>query len=412
MPMFYSHSTGYVDDVSPMKGGGILKGARTQILVSDAGVRDIDQWETAMLRSSYPDADANPKEAAEADKREARLAAGLKKFALMASAKQGKTTKLWNAAANDEITTSSIGHMHPSEPAEIARLSPEAKIAAHKAHVTNAKHMSFHPMSWLHHQRAPAVASHSSTPAKMAAAAQGGSRFQSLWNAGANDDVEGVFAKDDSTGFHPLKWLANQHDRTEMNTLGKLSEKEVGVQVGSVPSPGRVFSERANHGRNFEGSYVEDNSIGIKVDEMKGGDTMLMQLPVRQHLEQVDVTNQTAMEAELDRLIDMSTGAYNSLPPAANPVVRGIATDVRDPPVSPIPSSCASNPSRDPLRLHKLCSQSMNASHMLVSCAKHLICRTRAPAADECVCVCVCVRARAYLFACSLTGHPDDHRLP
>lgn len=335
MPRFYSRSTGYVDDVSPMKGGGFLKGQATQTLLSDSSVQNIDKWETAMLRSSYPDADANPEEAAEAQKREARLTAGLKKFALVASAQQGKTMKLWNAAANDEITTENIGHLHPSEMPELAKLSPEAKIAAHHAHVTNAKHMVFHPMKWMNQQKAPAVAGRSkgARKGKMAAAVKG-ARMQSLWNAAANDDTQGVFGgNDDTTGFHPLKWLANQRDRTEMAALKGASSSGKGSSEGlstlsaadESDHSGRVFSERANHGRNYEGSYDNDNSIGIKVDALMGRETMLADLSSLDSYEAS--TNTSQFVAELDRLINMATEAYGSLPTAANPVVRGIATE-------------------------------------------------------------------------------------
>jgi len=62
-----------------------------------------------------------------------------------------------------------------------------------------------------------------------------------------------------------VQWLANQRDSDEMR------------QGQALPAPGknRVFREDMDHQRNYEGSYVQDNSIGVRVDDLKAPTQML-----------------------------------------------------------------------------------------------------------------------------------------
>ncbi len=221
MPRFYVHATGWVDDVGPNAKSGALASHGTTSLLSKDSIKDIDKWETAMLRSSYPDSDANPKQAALASSREARLARGLKKMAQLA-----KTQKLWNAAANDEITVNNVGHVHPSEMTELQRMSPEYHAARTHAHVTSATEMSYHPLRWIQQQRAPAITprkpAHTSKLAQASTVAKKSARLQQLWNAGADDTVGGDPNIDRDGGrpmeYHPLKWIAEQRDSAELGS--------------------------------------------------------------------------------------------------------------------------------------------------------------------------------------------------
>jgi hypothetical protein len=78
-----------------------------------------------------------------------------------------------------------------------------------------------------------------------------------LWNAGANDSAD----------FQPRQWLVNQRDDAEMR------------ETVPLPLPGdtRMFREDADHQRNFGGSYVNDNSIGLQVDNLKARTQQLYQ---------------------------------------------------------------------------------------------------------------------------------------
>ena len=68
-------------------------------------------------------------------------------------------------------------------------------------------------------------------------------------------------------------WNAAGEDsiRLRSQALGDLDDAEV-RETAQLPVPGvhRVFREDADHQRNYEGSYVSDNSIGLQVDALAG----------------------------------------------------------------------------------------------------------------------------------------------
>jgi hypothetical protein len=330
MPRFYVHATGWVNDIGAGTKQGALASHGTTSLMSKQSIKDIEKWETAMLRTSYPDADANPKEAALAASHEARLARGLKKMAQLA-----QTQKLWNAAGNDEITASNIGHAHPSEMSELQRMSPEDHLASTHAHVTSATQMSYHPLKWMQQQRAPAVKSRTARTSKLAQASntvsKKAARFQQLWNAGADDEVGGNPNLDShgnpEVAYHPMKWISEQRDPSEL-----------GSSYAPREHNGRVFQEHRNHVRNYEGSYVNDNSIGIKVDALKGRQTMLAELPAAKTTtldatpapaEGPAATEETHDENEeiikmLDELRNQAMGAYDSMPDGTPEIMKAM----------------------------------------------------------------------------------------
>lgn len=208
--------------------------APTTTLLSNSNVRSIEKWETAMLKGSFPDSDANPRAALKDEARyvcvfflfvfattirkrvhlcshaqgmracrTAKLAAGLKKMAQLA-----KTQKLWNAAQNDEITVSNIGHLHPSDIDRNQRRSPEWHAAATHAHITSRKDMSYHPMKWLQEQNEPSAVN---KPNKRTAKLSG--VFTKLWNAAADDTIGGNPSIDTDPAqieYHPRAWLVAQ----------------------------------------------------------------------------------------------------------------------------------------------------------------------------------------------------------
>jgi hypothetical protein len=314
MPRFYVHANGWVNDIGPGTKSGALASHGTTSLMSKQSIKDIEKWETAMLRTSYPDSDANPKQAALAASHEARLARGLKKMAQLAN-----TQKLWNAGDNDEITSSNIGHVHPSEMSELQRMGPDYHEAATHAHVTTATQMSYHPLKWMQQQRAPAVKSRTARTSKLSqttkTVAHKAARLQQLWNAGDNDEIGGNPHIDEhgnpKLSYHPMKWIAEQRDPSEM-----------GSSYAPRDHDGRVFQEHRNHVRNYEGSYVNDNSIGIKVDALKGRQTMLAELPAAKKTKlEEEASDAPATEDEneeiikmLDELRNQAMGAYDSMP--------------------------------------------------------------------------------------------------
>ncbi len=236
MPRFFAHSTGYVQDyVSSRDGFGLpahkaapvqLQAQRTQKLLQLPGngnkmsaaakaqaLAQVKAWETNELRKSF----ADPKESQEAVK---------KAEAETWSAKKARTQQLFNAAVNDEITVSNIGHMHPSEMMELRRMSPEFKAIEKTHHVTSATDMNYQPLRWMHEQGEPSAvktrkAGLKATPARM----------QQLWNAGADDEVGGGHngmsdsmsswgSDGDDQKFSPRQWLSSQRDDAEMKMTG------------------------------------------------------------------------------------------------------------------------------------------------------------------------------------------------
>ena len=269
MPKFFAHSTGYVQDyVSQRDGFGLparkaapsqLQAAHTQKLLQlpAEGMSEsakakayaaVNAWETKELRKSFADPPLSQ--------------AAVKKAEASTWAKKARTQQLFNAAHNDEITWSNIGHMHPSEMTELRRMSPEYKAIEKKHHVTAATDMDYQPLRWLHQQGEPNAAQKRKAALKVKPA-----RLQELWNAGADDEVggSGLGSEDQDKAFLPRQWLASQHDDAEMR------------ETAPLPMPGfkRVFREDADHERNYEGSYVSDNSIGLQVDNLKAPEQML-----------------------------------------------------------------------------------------------------------------------------------------
>jgi len=269
MPKFFAHSTGYVQDyVSQRDGFGLperkaapsqLQAAHTQKLLQlpVEGMSEsakakayaaVNAWETKELRKSFADPPLSQ--------------AAVKKAEASTWAKKARTQQLFNAAHNDEITSSNIGHMHPSEMNELRRMSPEYKAIEKKHHVTTATDMDYQPLRWMHEQGEPNAAQKRKAALKVKPA-----RLQELWNAAADDEVGGAsFGSDkQDKAFLPRQWLASQHDDAEMR------------ETAPLPMPGvkRVFREDADHDRNFEGSYVSDNSIGLQVDNLKAPEQML-----------------------------------------------------------------------------------------------------------------------------------------
>jgi hypothetical protein len=258
-PKFFAHSTGYVQDYSSARDSFGLperKAVATQLLqlpamgpmsaAAKAKALDmVDAWETKELRKTF----ADPERSQEAVK--AAEAATWAKHATTVKTK-ARTQKLFNAAANDEITAKSIGHMHPSEMEELRKLAPEYKELEKGHHVTTATKMHFEPLRWMHEQGEPGAVKTRKAVLKSPA------RFTQLWNAAADDE-------DGDAIFNPRQWLASQHDDSEMREMAPL------------PAPGRkrMFREDADHERNFEGSYVADNHIGLQVDSMKAPTQML-----------------------------------------------------------------------------------------------------------------------------------------
>lgn len=268
---FFAHSTGWVSDIAGNKDRFGLPERKSQpaalaqtqqttklfmptaptagmsLKEKERALKQVKEWETKALRSTLPDPDA-----AAAKKAAARVWDDAKKGTLGTKA---RTQQLWNAAENDEITLSNVGHMHPSEMTELQRMSPEFHEIERHAHITTATDMTYHPMRWLHHQGEPgAIAPRSKS---LGAKLQSPARFQQLWNAAANDDIhsgeEGSSYSEGGPGYHPGQWLEAQRDSTEIG--------------GPIPMEGqkRLFRSDADHSRNFGGSYVNDNSIGIKV---------------------------------------------------------------------------------------------------------------------------------------------------
>ena len=191
-----------------------------------------------------------------------RCQAAVKKAEASTWAKKARTQKLFNAAHNDEITWSNIGHMHPSEMNELRKMSPEFKAIEKKHHITSATDMDYQPLRWMHEQGEPNAVKPHKAALKVKPA-----RMQELWNAAADDEVggSGFNNGDNSKGFSARQWLASQQDDAEMR------------ETAPLPMPGfkRMFREDADHDRNYEGSYVSDNSIGLQVDNLKAPTQML-----------------------------------------------------------------------------------------------------------------------------------------
>jgi len=161
--------------------------------------------------------------------------------------------------------------MHPSEMTELRKMSPEYKAIEKHHQVTSATNMNYQPLKWMHEQAEPGAVRTRKSGLKVAPA-----RMQQLWNAGADDEVGGSeFNGDDdsSKGFSPRHWLASQHDDAEMRETAPLP----------MPGKARVFREDADHDRNYEGSYVSDNSIGLEVDTMKAPVQMLALTDANNH---------------------------------------------------------------------------------------------------------------------------------
>eukprot|EP00961_Rhodomonas_salina_P179549 2423001-Rhodomonas_salina.1 len=219
MPRFHAHATGWVQDFAaprdrfglPVNGPHqamqqtqgtteLLETSGMSVAQKASALKQVKDWETKMLRSSFPDPNAAAAKAAGDN--------------VWKDAKQGKlavakapTQELWNAAGNDEITLNNIGHLHPSEMEELRRMSPEyKKMRTSGAHITTATDMHFEPLRWLHEEGEPgAVASRNANAhAKLLSAA----RFEQLWNAGANDDIHAGESfspySSDRTGYHPV----------------------------------------------------------------------------------------------------------------------------------------------------------------------------------------------------------------
>jgi hypothetical protein len=189
------------------------------------------------------------------------MANGVGKSAGLAEPGGAQTTKLleqnlWNAGSNDEITSSNVGHLHPSEMHEIQKLSPEySKINE----VTTERHMNYHPMKWMRSERDPSAvhrpARDSKLNAKTSMLAQKGI-FEKLWNAAADDEIGGDPSADEPghLSFSPRKWLRNQQDEAEMAELHPHHGK-------------RIFARVQDHELNSDGAFVNDNSIGVHVSE-------------------------------------------------------------------------------------------------------------------------------------------------
>jgi hypothetical protein len=159
---------------------------------------------------------------------------------------------LWNAAKNDEITVQTVGHLHPSEMTELQKLSPE-----YRHEITSEKEMDYHPMKWMKHQRDPSAIKRptrgSKLKTKKSELAQRGI-FEKLWNAAADDEIGGDPSADEPghLQFKPRKWLRNQQDEAEMAELHPRHGK-------------RMFGSVQDHEQNYDGAFVNDNSIGVHV---------------------------------------------------------------------------------------------------------------------------------------------------
>ena len=178
-------------------------------------------------------------------------------LASLAAAEDARVQALWNAGQNDEIRMNKQGHLERHEitpdDAQLLRVDPELEDdVPHKARITMATKTVFHPLSWMRHQTEPkAVGSRTITAPRSSLRA---ARVQQLWNAAANDKVT---AGDDGDASPPaIKWLQDQHDEAETSALRSHPSYAFGK---------RIFARGEDHGRNYEGDYVDDNSIGLKV---------------------------------------------------------------------------------------------------------------------------------------------------
>eukprot|EP00960_Hanusia_phi_P066325 766376-Hanusia_phi.AAC.4 len=335
-PRFFAHSLGWVQDYDdgkdqfglPKRRGrpaqlSVSPPQMSQILLQKSpaypqlsaqqkakALAEVQAWETKELRKSFPDPSAAAAKKAAAQVWHSMHSA---KKQLPSTATKSRLQKLWNAAHNDEITLGNIGHLHPSDMSEIARHSPEFKTRRKHAHITSKTHMDYEPLKWMHEQSEPGALNHR----KPALAAVKKARFQQLWNAAANDDHFTGF-KDNHGGYHPIQWLSKQKDDAEMHNWV------------SNPSPSlhRTFRTDADHQRNYEGSYVKDNSIGVEIDNLKAPETMLAQIPEAQAVLTQSLDSAGANDAiikQLDDLRNMAFTAYGNLDENAPEHMRYIA---------------------------------------------------------------------------------------
>ncbi len=73
--------------------------------------------------------------------------------------------------------------------------------------------------------------------------------------------------------------------------------------------------------RNYEGSYVNDNSIGIKVDALKGRKTMLDEVPAPD----AEAPNENEETIKmLDELRNQAMGAYDSMPDGTPDIMKAM----------------------------------------------------------------------------------------
>lgn len=289
---------------------GMSKAAKARAL------KQVEEWETKELRRSYPDPAASVK-AARAANVWLHQADKALKGAVPSAKKAARTQQLWNAAHNDEITLSSIGHAHPSEPSRFVRMAPEFNNPKYRrsAHITTATDMDYEPLKWLHEQGEPGspVVSRHAKAAPVALAAH--ARTQQLWNAAHNDDIHsGEGPSKPEPGYHPRQWLAAQQDRTEM---------------GSRYAHQRMFESDDHSYRNRGGAFESDESLGIKVDKFKGNTQMLGEEAVADGTATAEEPSAAAAEnatvtAELDDLRNLAMSAYDDLPEGVNPAVRAI----------------------------------------------------------------------------------------
>jgi hypothetical protein len=174
-------------------------------------------------------------------------------LAALAQAEDAKFQALWNAAGNDEIRMNKQGrlerHEMTQDEAELLKIDPEVDSdRPHTARVTTATKTVFHPLRWMRSQTEPnAVRSHST--------AMKAARMQKLWNAADNDKVQ--LNSDDSDSPPAIKWLHDQHDEAEMSAL--LSRPHYGFGKN-------IFAHGQDHANDAGGDYVDDNSIGVKVN--------------------------------------------------------------------------------------------------------------------------------------------------
>jgi len=188
-------------------------------------------------------------------------------LAALAQAEDARVQALWDAADNDEVRMSKQGrlerHEISPEDAQLLRVVPDLySNKPHTARITSATKAVYHPLAWMKNQAEPkAVDSSSNTPLFSVKSA----RTQQLWNAASNDKIQ-ADSGEGSDSPPAIKWLRAQHDEAEMSALKSHPRYAFGKDI---------FARGRDRARNFGGDYVDDNSIGVKIESLKARQTML-----------------------------------------------------------------------------------------------------------------------------------------